>query len=65
MTRQMPAHDVIGDGKEAMVWALGAFDSRFLANTRHPFIAAGRGVAGFARFTTLKSPGVDIIPATK
>ena len=63
MTRQMPTHDVIGYGKEAEIWAFGTFDLRLLTDAGHPFIATGRDVAGFTRFTDLKSPGIDIVPA--
>jgi hypothetical protein len=38
LTREMPSDDLIGNWNETPVWAIGATNSRFLADTPNPFV---------------------------
>ena len=46
----MVVDGVVGDGPERLVETVGAFDAWFFANTGHPFVVAGRAVAGSSDF---------------
>ena len=62
---QVPANDLIGDGQEASMEALGALDARLLADTAHPLVGARGGVAGLAGLAVFESTGVDVVAAAE
>ena len=62
---KVPADDFVGDGEEALVWAVAAFDPGFLANAANPLVTAGGLVAGPSGFPTFKPARIDILAASK
>jgi hypothetical protein len=62
---KVPADDFVGDGEEALVWALAAFDPGFLANAADPFVAAGGLVSGPACFPAFEAAGIYIFASAE
>lgn len=62
---EVAADDFIGDGEPVLMGAGVAFDTRFLANATHPFVAADRGVSGLAGLLADEAMGVDFFTTTK
>lgn len=65
MTAQVPIDDLIGHRKKRPVCTIRAFDLGLAADAAHPFIAAGRRVAGLARRRALEAACIEIVPATE
>jgi len=65
MSGEVISNHIVGDREEALIRALRALDSWFLANASYPLVAADGGVAGFASLSTLEPAWVDIVSAAK
>jgi hypothetical protein len=65
LAREVPANDVVGYRQEPPVLALGALDSRLLADAADPLVRACRRVARLAGLSTLEAARVDVFAAAK
>ena len=65
LAREVPADDLIGDGKESTVRTVGAFDARFLTDSANPLVRAGGCIAGPPGLPALESARIDVIATTK
>jgi len=61
----MPAEYLISYRKKTLVGTFGTFDSRFFANSPHPFIAAGWRIPGPPGLSTFESAWINIFAPTK
>lgn len=60
-----PTDHIIGDGKEASLWAIGALDLGFLADTHDPLIGAGGLITVFCALATLEATRIDVFPSAE
>ena len=65
MAGQMPANHVVGHRQEAAVGTLSALDTRFLADTTHPFVRTSGRIPGLPGLPTLESTGVHVFASPK
>jgi hypothetical protein len=63
--RKVPTDRIIGDGKEAALRAVGAFDFWFLAQTWNPLVGARGLIAGLAGLATLKAARINLVASTE
>jgi hypothetical protein len=61
VTREVARDDLIRDGEEAAVGAIGALDSRFLADARDPLVGASRGISGFPCAPAFEAAWINIV----
>jgi hypothetical protein len=65
MAGQVPANDVVGNGKEPTMGTYRALDSRLLADAAHPFVRAGRSVPGLPGLPALESARINVRAAAE
>ena len=65
LAAEMPPNHVVGYGKKTLMRTFGTFDSRFLANSPDPLIAASRRIAGPASFSAFETARIDIFAPAK
>ena len=58
-------YHIIGYRNERLMWAFPAFYSGLAAYPLGPFVGAGRGIAGFARFLIFPPDGKDVGTASE
>jgi len=64
-SREVPADDVVGDGKEAAVRAFRTLDAGLLTDALDPFIRARRRVPGSPGLAAFETSRVHVLAATK
>ena len=65
MAAKMPSNYFVGYGKKTLVRTFGAFDSRFLANSPDPLIAASWRVTSPTCLTALEALRINILSSPK
>ena len=63
--RQVPAHDLVRQGKKPTVRAFGAFDPGLLAHAADPFVRTGGRIAVLARPAALEPARIDVLAAAE
>jgi hypothetical protein len=65
VTAEMPTNYFVGYAKKTLVRTFGALDSRFLANSPDPLIAASWRIASSARLTAFEALRINILSSMK
>jgi hypothetical protein len=65
LTAEMPTNYFVGYRKKTLVRTVGALDSRFLANSPDPLIAASWRVTSSACLTAFEALRINILSSTK
>ena len=65
LAAQVPTNYFVGNGKKVLVRTFGALDSRFLADSPDPLIAAGWRIASSACLTAFEALRINILSSMK
>jgi hypothetical protein len=65
VTAEMPTNYFVGYAKKTLVRTFGALDSRFLANSPDPLIAASWRIASSACLTAFEALRINILSSMK
>src|SRR4029077_3930318 len=65
VTAEMPTNNFVGYAKKTLVRTIGALDSRFLANSPDPLIAATWRIASSACLTAFEALRINILSSMK